>query len=405
MSKITVSQIETPGGDKLQINSGINFNVPIRIKNYTTAQIAALTGMEIGDLVYDTDRSLLKSWSGTEWQEVGGAPEEFDVINEVTTGSGVTVDGVLHKDGEISTDVINETNPGSGVTIDGVLLKDNVVNVDIISEKNANQGVTIDGVVLKDSGITVAGHILPTTDVTYDLGSTDYKFRDLYLSGSSITLGAQEITTDATSITLPFVKTDRVEEKTPSGGITIPSDVTLTGTVDVSGGTAVGFPQGKIQQVIFSFSDASQTYSAPDADPGVEITQLTTTITPSVNTSKILIMLTLFGEPNAHDMMGYIGREVSGTSEVGLKPSAITGQRGAFMIGQYPDGDYNSTPYQVTYHLIDEPATNATITYRVRIAKTGGGASNYRFNGTLNTTTSLAYEKGHSQLTLMEVLA
>ena len=39
-------------------------------------------------------------------------------------------------------------------------------------------------------------HILPTTDITYDLGSSTYRFRDLYLSGSSIQLGTREITQD-----------------------------------------------------------------------------------------------------------------------------------------------------------------------------------------------------------------
>jgi len=405
MSKITVSQIETPGNDKLQINSGIDFNVPIRIKNYTTGEIDALTGMEVGDLVFDTTRSLLKSYTGAAWVEVGGAPEEFDSISEETLGAGVTVDGVLHKDGEISTDVINETNPGSGVTIDGVLLKDNVVNVDVISEKTTNQGVTIDGVVLKDSGITVTNHILPDADELYDLGNTDNKFRDLYLSGSSITLGDQEITTDASSITLPTVKTDRIEEKTVAGGITVPSDVTLTGTVDASGGTTVGFPKGKFEQVVYTFSDTEATYAMPNNNDGVEVALLTTTITPTSNTSEIMIMLHIFGESGHHDSVGFISREVAGTSEVYLKPTAIANTRGAFHVGYYPDSDHNSTPHSTSYHIVDAPATNANVTYRVRLAKTSGGTTNFRFNGTINTTTSLNYEKGNSQLTLMEVLA
>lgn len=48
-----------------------------------------------------------------------------------------------------------------------------------------------------------SGHILPKTDVTYDLGSTDYKWRDLYLSGSSIHLGAATISENAGEIILP----------------------------------------------------------------------------------------------------------------------------------------------------------------------------------------------------------
>ena len=39
----------------------------------------------------------------------------------------------------------------------------------------------------------VSGHIIPDTDVTYDLGSLTHKFRDLYLSGSSIILGTIEL--------------------------------------------------------------------------------------------------------------------------------------------------------------------------------------------------------------------
>jgi len=40
----------------------------------------------------------------------------------------------------------------------------------------------------------VSGHIIPDTDVTYDLGSSTHKFRDLYLSGNSITLGGIVLT-------------------------------------------------------------------------------------------------------------------------------------------------------------------------------------------------------------------
>lgn len=42
-------------------------------------------------------------------------------------------------------------------------------------------------------GGTLAGHIIPATDVTYDLGSSTNKFRDLFLSGSTITLGTTTI--------------------------------------------------------------------------------------------------------------------------------------------------------------------------------------------------------------------
>jgi hypothetical protein len=39
----------------------------------------------------------------------------------------------------------------------------------------------------------ISGNIIPDTDVTYDLGSSTHKFRDLYLSGSTIHLGSIEL--------------------------------------------------------------------------------------------------------------------------------------------------------------------------------------------------------------------
>ena len=56
----------------------------------------------------------------------------------------------------------------------------------------------------------ISGPIIPDTDIAYDLGSATYRFRDLYLSGSTIKLG------------------DAVISATPGGGITVPGGVTNT---------------------------------------------------------------------------------------------------------------------------------------------------------------------------------
>src|SRR6056300_751860 len=50
---------------------------------------------------------------------------------------------------------------------------------------------------------TIAGHLIPDTNETYDLGSSSFKFRDIYLSGTSINLGNATITADGSSIVLP----------------------------------------------------------------------------------------------------------------------------------------------------------------------------------------------------------
>jgi hypothetical protein len=61
--------------------------------------------------------------------------------------------------GDLSVDTINEKTAASGVTIDGVLLKDSQVTTDVINEKTAAAGVTVDGVVCKDSGVSVGGFL------------------------------------------------------------------------------------------------------------------------------------------------------------------------------------------------------------------------------------------------------
>ena len=43
----------------------------------------------------------------------------------------------------------------------------------------------------------VSGHIIPDTNITYDLGSTTHRFRDLFLSGTSISLGDATISSEA----------------------------------------------------------------------------------------------------------------------------------------------------------------------------------------------------------------
>ena len=59
----------------------------------------------------------------------------------------------------------------------------------------------VDGRIFLDG--TVKGNIVPDADVAYDLGSATYRFRDLYLSGSSIKLGAATITSTGTAVNLP----------------------------------------------------------------------------------------------------------------------------------------------------------------------------------------------------------
>lgn len=64
-------------------------------------------------------------------------------------------------------DTINEETAGAGVTVDGVLLKDGDATVDHISEKTSAHGVAIDGMTIKD-GVVVGGSGLGVNNASLD---------------------------------------------------------------------------------------------------------------------------------------------------------------------------------------------------------------------------------------------
>ena len=82
----------------------------------------------------------------------------------------------------------------------------------------------------------VSTNIIPDTDVTYDLGSSTHKFKDLYLDGNTLNLGTQTIKATATGIEVPELK---IGTGTNSVKLTVASDGKLTTTeTDSSGNTS-----------------------------------------------------------------------------------------------------------------------------------------------------------------------
>jgi hypothetical protein len=63
--------------------------------------------------------------------------------------------------------------------------------------------------------------IVPSANVTYDLGTADNAFRDLYLSGSSINLGGATITATGSTVTLPAGSSVGGTEIGTGGGTTV----------------------------------------------------------------------------------------------------------------------------------------------------------------------------------------
>lgn len=130
-----------------------------------------------------------------------------DVIEEATPGTGVTADGVLHKDSQVYTDVINEKTAAAGVTLDGVKMKDSQVYTDQVNEKTAAAGVTLDGVLLKDTaayGRTPVGAVSADGAITIPAYNKDHFITKAGVAAMTI---ADPTPTTHDGVTLTFIAT------------------------------------------------------------------------------------------------------------------------------------------------------------------------------------------------------
>ena len=113
----------------------------------------------------------------------------IDSVGLITARNGVVVGGgiTLSKDGDgFFTGVVTATTfkgDGSQLTgVDSTALKDSNGNVKI----QANESGAVHTGVTTTGAVSWGGHMLPTSNAAYDIGSADYKVRHLFLSDNSL---------------------------------------------------------------------------------------------------------------------------------------------------------------------------------------------------------------------------
>jgi hypothetical protein len=87
---------------------------------------------------------------------------------------------------------------------------------------------------VNSGSISIAGNIYPTANVTYDLGNTTNRFKDIWLSNSTIYLGNVALSANATSL---LIDGNSVVTESSSGNIAVGN---LTTTGNVTGNYFVG---------------------------------------------------------------------------------------------------------------------------------------------------------------------
>jgi len=124
-------------------------------------------------------------WDGTYWRILALPSSINTIIKDADNDTKVQVEESADED-IIRFDVAGTEK----MTLDAL-------GLDVVDDLDVHGNITVDG------QTNIGGHVIPDTDVTYDLGSATYRFRDLYLSGSSIDLGGVTISSDGTTVTIP----------------------------------------------------------------------------------------------------------------------------------------------------------------------------------------------------------
>mgnify|MGYP003127673856 CR=1 FL=1 len=86
-----------------------------------------------------------------------------------------------------STGIITATgaNISGNMSVGGVLTYEDVTNIDSVGVITARNGLIVSGVTTTGA-VSWGGHMLPTSNAAYDIGSADYKVRHLFLSDNSL---------------------------------------------------------------------------------------------------------------------------------------------------------------------------------------------------------------------------
>ena len=137
----------------------------------------------------------------------------------------------------------------------------------IVIGSSGNISMSVAGVanvaVIAASGLYMTGNVIPSANITYDLGTSTQRWKDLWLSNSTIYLGNAQISANSTSVTIT----------NPDGGTTVLAGTSgnsiLTGAVVSATGNVTG--GNLIQGTTRVYKWTTQANTAPsNAVPGDE---------------------------------------------------------------------------------------------------------------------------------------
>jgi len=284
------------------------------------------------------------------------------------------------------TSTLTAGNLSTGGTVDAT---GNITGGNLITSGAANIGNLI------ISGV-VQGNLIPSSHITYDLGNATNAWKDLWLSGDSIKLGTQTITSNANGVALSntIFATDITASNSIYSANTIRANGSITGanvTANNLSNTQVAFADGSkiVGDNAFIFTSTTGTLSA-----NLFTGTLTTNAQPNITSVGTLTDLTVTNVANAN-INGYAatvsGAARSNITSVGTLTSLVS------------SGNIQSNANIITDNIL-AVGTNITITAgagnaNITLAPTGNGTvdvSSKRITGLATPTqASDAATKGY----------
>jgi hypothetical protein len=206
----------------------------------TTTSIYDVTN-DASTIANYTGGTIVLSGANTPWTE---ADAEVYYVGNVGIG---TTDPTfrLHVAGGNS--LLDGYVTAGNVRVTGDLYVDGTINGDLQFDELILAASTI-GNLIVTGGTTHGGHFVPSDNITYDLGSSSLRWRDLYLSGNTINLGDTLISSSADTIsfgnTVLATSTTANVSTSLGGGVVSISNTTnainaTTGALVVAGGFGV----------------------------------------------------------------------------------------------------------------------------------------------------------------------
>lgn len=218
ISNITVSAGSAITNGNSNVNVAPNANVTISANNVANVVIVTGTNTTFNSNVTANNNVIV---SGTV------TAANITANTGVFTGNGSGLNSITGAN--VTGNVGNALN---AYAVAGANVSGQVANALVAGTvyTNAQPNITSVGTL---TGLTVSGDILPSANITYNLGSPTQKFKDLYLSGNSIILGAQTLSATASGVDLTGTLT---VNGVISGGFLIENSQTVAANYTITAG-------------------------------------------------------------------------------------------------------------------------------------------------------------------------